>query len=137
MQSFILLGTDTDAGKTTLSLLWLARFGSRYAYWKPVETGPSDSATVRQLVPEATIHAPAFRLETPVAPPLAARQEGRRVPSAAELAVACPRSGPLLVESFGGPMSPLNENELQTALIEKLNLPCILVGPSTLGAVGR
>ena len=41
MSGFVVLGTDTDAGKTTFSLIWLARFAAEYAYWKPVETGPS------------------------------------------------------------------------------------------------
>ena len=43
----------------------------------------------------------------------------------------------LLVESFGSPFSPLNETELQIDLIRALDMPCLLVGPSTLGAVGR
>ena len=37
MSDLIILGTDTDAGKTTFALLWLAAFGE-YGYWKPVET---------------------------------------------------------------------------------------------------
>ena len=52
------VGTDTDAGKTAFSLLFLTAFADRFAYWKPVETGDSDTEKVRRLVPSATIFDP-------------------------------------------------------------------------------
>ena len=138
MSDLVVLGTDTDAGKTTLALLWMTAFGDEYAYWKPVETGDSDTACVRRLVPLATVWEPVARFAEPVAPPLAARREGRPVPSAAEIRLARPVSDlPLLVETFGGPLSPLNETELQSELIRKLASPAILVASSALGAIGR
>ena len=137
MSDLLLLGTDTDAGKTTVALLWLTRFHARYAAWKPVETGTSDSETLAKLVPEAQIHAPSARFAAPLAPPLAARLEGRGVPSAQTLCVSRPASERLLIESFGGPFAPLNDDELQVELIRLLGVPSLLVGPSTLGAVGR
>ena len=39
MKGFIVCGTDTDAGKTTFSLAWLAAYPDEFAYWKPAETG--------------------------------------------------------------------------------------------------
>src|SRR5437762_13901470 len=104
----IILGTDTDAGKTTFALLWLHAFADRYAYWKPVETGPSDTETVRRLAPDATIYPPAQRFEAPVAPPLAARRMDKTVWSAERIAAARPvsRDEPLLIETFGSPCSP-------------------------------
>lgn len=138
MSELIVVGTDTDAGKTTFALLWLTAFGDRFGYWKPVETGPSDTETVRRLVPHATVFDSAVRLETPVAPPLAAKREGRSIPTASDLAKLRPHfASPLLIESFGGPLSPLNQGELQIELIRKLGAPCVLVGSSAVGAVGR
>lgn len=138
MSDLIVLGTDTDAGKTTFALLWMTAFGERYAYWKPVETGASDTACVRRQVPLATVWEPVARFAEPVAPPLAARREGRPVPSAAEIRLARPASDlPLLIETFGGPLSPLNETELQAELIRRLGGPAILVASSALGAIGR
>jgi adenosylmethionine-8-amino-7-oxononanoate aminotransferase len=137
MTDLLVLGTDTDAGKTTTALLWLARFQGRYAAWKPVETGPSDSETCARLVPGVYIHSPVARFTAPLAPPLAARREGRTVPSARDLAAARPIGGPLLIETFGGPFAPLNDQELQIDLIRELGAPSVLVGPSALGAVGR
>ena len=138
---FVVLGTDTDAGKTTFSLLWLAAFADDYEYWKPLETGDSDSETVRRLVPAAGVHPPVMRFAEPVAPPLAARREGRTIPTAAELAATRPtptNAGTgLLIETFGGPFSPLNDSELQIEFVRELRLPTVLIGSSTVGAIGR
>ncbi len=137
MSDFIVLGTDTDAGKTTFALLWLAAFADEYAYWKPLETGASDSDTLRSLVPGATVHPPLASFQSPVAPLLAAIQSGGTVPSAAAIAASRPAAHPLLIETFGGPFSPLNADELQTELVRRLALPCVLVTPSRVGAIGR
>jgi adenosylmethionine-8-amino-7-oxononanoate aminotransferase len=141
MSDVVIVGTDTDAGKTTFAALWLAAFPDHYEYWKPVETGPSDTETVRGLVPDAKTHPPVRRFREPVAPPLAARREGGEVPSSAILAAKVPSPGKparrLLVETFGGPLSPLNDGELQIRLIQRLNRPVLLVGSSAVGAVGR
>ncbi len=141
MIDFIILGTDTDAGKTTFALLWLARFAEQYAYWKPVETGDSDAGLIAELTPAAFVHPSLARFKTPVAPPLAARLEGAHVPAASDIAARIPRAlngkRALVIETFGGPFSPLNETELQMALIRKLGVPCVLVSSTTLGAMGR
>jgi adenosylmethionine-8-amino-7-oxononanoate aminotransferase len=138
---FCILGTDTSAGKTTFAALWLAAFPDEFEYWKPVETGDSDSELVRQLVPGVAVHSPDCRFRDSVAPPLAARREGRRVPPAADLVRAQPaprdtRHG-MLIETFGSPFSPLGDAELQVELIRGLGCPCVLVGSSRLGAIGR
>jgi adenosylmethionine-8-amino-7-oxononanoate aminotransferase len=141
MTDLLILGTDTDAGKTTLALLWLAAFPADYEYWKPVETGDSDTERVRRLVPTASVHAPLARFREAVAPALAARREGGAVPPAGAIARARPdpRSPGrrLLVETFGSPLSPLNEAELQVALVKELAVPAVLVTSSAIGAVGR
>src|SRR3977135_2251866 len=118
----IILGTDTDAGKTTFALLWLHALPAQCAYWKPVETGPSDTETVRRLAPDATIYPPTQRFEEPVAPPLAARRPGQSAWSAQCLAPLRPvcSDKALLIETFGSPFSPLNDSELQIELIGRL-----------------
>jgi adenosylmethionine-8-amino-7-oxononanoate aminotransferase len=137
--NLIILGSDTDAGKTTFALLWLSAFADQYAYWKPIESGPSDSDTVRRLVPEALVYPPAQRFAQPVAPPLAARQQSESVWTVDRLAAArpAPPTKSLLIETFGSPFSPLNEHELQIELIRRLNAMTILVSSSALGAIGR
>jgi adenosylmethionine-8-amino-7-oxononanoate aminotransferase len=135
--NLLVLGTDTDVGKTTFSLLWLHFRGG--AYWKPVETGPSDTEMIRRLAPGSVAHSPAQRFDEPVAPPLAARRAQTTVASAERIAQALPRAGgqPLLVETFGSPFSPLNDQELQIDLIRRLDMPGVLVSSTTLGAIGR
>src|SRR5262249_21935133 len=141
MTDFIILGTDTDAGKTTLALLWLAGFADAYEYWKPLETGDSDTERLRGLVPAARVHPPLCRFPQAVAPLLAARMGGATVPAASAIAAARPsvngRGRRVVVETFGSPFSPLNDTELQLALIQALALPSVLVTPAAVGAIGR
>jgi adenosylmethionine-8-amino-7-oxononanoate aminotransferase len=69
---------------------------------------------------------------------LAARREGRPIPPAAEIARSRPVGDrPLLIETFGGPLSPLNESELQLEFIRRLGCPAVVVASSALGAIGR
>jgi adenosylmethionine-8-amino-7-oxononanoate aminotransferase len=138
MTGFVVLGTDTDAGKTAFCAQWLTAFSGRFAYWKPVETGASDTETIHQLVPSATLFPPLARFAAPVAPVLAAAREGRTMPGVGEVLAAVPTSPlPLVVETFGGPLSPFTEETLQTELLVALELPAVLVTSSTVGAVGR
>jgi adenosylmethionine---8-amino-7-oxononanoate aminotransferase len=137
MSDLLIVGTDTGAGKTTFAMLWIAAFADEYAYWKPLETGESDSATVRRLVPGANIHEPLRAFKQPVAPLLAGRLQDVAIPTASAIASVRPAFSPLLVETFGGPFSPLNEHELQIELVRAFELPCILVSSSEVGAVGR
>jgi adenosylmethionine-8-amino-7-oxononanoate aminotransferase len=140
MTDFIILGADTDAGKTTFALLWLQLFADRWDYWKPIETGDSDAERVARLCPAARVHPPVARFAAPLAPPLAARLEGTRVPTGREIADCFPRarsSDGVVIETFGGPFSPLNDTELQLALVRELNLPCVLVSSTKLGGIGR
>ena len=138
MNGFVVVGTDTDAGKTAFSLLYLAAFPGQFAYWKPAETGDSDSEKVRSLVPGATIFEPLARFSEPVAPALAARREGLTMPGVSEILAAIPTTElPLLIETFGGPLSPLTEDVLQLELIRALALPVVLVSSTSVGAIGR
>ncbi len=138
MNSFVVLGTDTDAGKTTFCLLWMAAYHSTFAYWKPLESGASDSAQVRALVPGAEVLKPIAHFEDAVAPPLAARRVGKTISPAVELARLKPAiAGPLVIESFGSPFSPLNETELQHSFLQALGVPACLITSSSVGAIGR
>ncbi len=138
MSDAIILGTDTDAGKTTFSLLWMTAFPKDFAYWKPVETGPSDTETVERLVPEARVHPPLARFRDAVAPEVAAEREGRSVPAVGEILGAVPEdTRSLLIETFGSPLSPLRPNVLQIELIRQFERLSLLVGTTAVGAVGR
>ena len=138
MNGIIVVGTDTDAGKTGFCAQFLHAFPGEFSYWKPVETGTSDTETIRRWVPSAAVFDPLARFVEPVAPMLAAAREGRRMPSISEVIDGVPDSPlPLLIETFGGPMSPWTEGALQAELIAALDLPVILVTSSAVGAIGR
>jgi len=139
MTDFIILGSDTDAGKTTFAALWLAAFGEPWAYWKPLESGESDSERVRRLVPSATVLPPFRSFAEPVAPMLAAQSIGELIPPAPEIVAArpSPHDRRLVIETFGSPFSPLNDAELQVELIRRLARPAVLVSSSAIGAIGR
>lgn len=138
MTGFVVVGTDTDAGKTGFCAQFLHAFAGQFAYWKPVETGDSDTETIRRLVPSATVFDPLARFVEPVAPVLAAKRAGVTMPSIADLIAAIPDSPlPLLIETFGGPLSPFTEDTLQVELVAALGLPTILVTSSKVGAVAR
>jgi adenosylmethionine-8-amino-7-oxononanoate transaminase/dethiobiotin synthase len=138
MTGFVVLGTDTDAGKTSFCAQWLSAFVDQSAYWKPVETGDSDTETIRRLVPSATVFAPLARFQAPLAPVLAAAQEGRAMPSISEVVEAVPAAPrALVIETFGSPLSPFTEETLQAELVAALGLPALLVTSSAVGAIGR
>jgi adenosylmethionine-8-amino-7-oxononanoate aminotransferase len=138
MTGFVVVGTDTDAGKTWFCTEWLKAHSSEYAYWKPVETGDSDTAKVRAAVPGATIFEPLMRFEEAVAPTLAAERAGKSLPTIAEVIAAIPNSEkPIVLETFGSAMSPFGPGVLQAELLAELGWPIVLVSQSTVGAIGR
>lgn len=141
MNDIVILGTDTEAGKTTFSLLWMATFSNTFEYWKPLETGVPDSATLAALVPAATIHRSLRHFAEPVAPLLASIRANAPLPSPRDVAARVPTpSNPsrgLLIETFGGPFSPFSGDDLQVEFLRHLARPCLLVTPSRVGAIGR
>mgnify|MGYP001048260138 CR=1 FL=1 len=57
------------------------------------------------------------------------------MPGVADVLAAVPASDrPLLIETFGGPFSPVDDDTLQIELIRELGLPVVLVTSSAVGA---
>ena len=138
MNGFVVCGTDTDAGKTWFCIEWLKANADGYAYWKPVETGESDTAKVRAAVPGATVFDPLLQLGEAIAPTLAAKRAGVAMPSIADVLAAIPVcEKPIVLETFGSPLSPFGPSVLQAELLVALGWPIVLVTLSTVGAIGR
>ncbi len=131
MRRFLLLGTDTDVGKTTVAAALCTaalRAGLRVSACKPVETGAlfakpdvvfrasaasSDLDVVRAIAGEAVRCVSGVRLELAAAPSAAARAAGVIAPSVADC-VACVRSAEdatdvVVVETCGGALTPLSD----------------------------
>jgi dethiobiotin synthetase len=143
-------GTDTAVGKTlvTAALAWsLKELGLDVGVMKPVETGvvkgrSSDADRLRvaaQMSDSLDLVRPyAFRL--PVAPLDAARAERRTIKIAAIMQAyraLQAQHGLLLVEGVGGVHVPMTPTMDVLDLIEKLNVPVLVVGRAGLGGVNH
>lgn len=135
---FVIVGTDTDVGKTVVSAAIVAALDAYY--WKPVQSGldgETDSQTVARLsgAPDDRIFAEAWRLRRPASPHLAARDEGVEIDAAALNPPQC--DGPLVIETAGGVMTPLSARALTIDLLERWRLPVILVARTRLGTINH
>ena len=157
-KNFFITGTDTDAGKTFVTqalLLNAQQQGLKTLGLKPVAAGGlvdipgSDQqgnddavklmAAATQKLPYAQINPVLF--EQPIAPHIAAEQEGRNISVQAlsgfvRGALMTP-ADIRLIEGAGGWMVPLNGRQPLSALAKELNTPVILVVGMKLGCLNH
>lgn len=154
-QAIFITATDTDAGKTTVTLELLARYnalGAKTAALKPIACGAEltvngwrnadaqllqDAATVKKSYCEVN----PFLFLDPSSPNIAARKENRTV-SVEELVNACNSSlswdaDYLLIEGAGGWDVPLNQQETLSDFVKALRIPVILVVAIKLGCINH
>lgn len=145
LNALLITGTDTDVGKTVLTTA-LAAYWQKYqscrslGIMKPIQAGLGDRELYTQLfsLAQSPEEITPLYFQAPLAPPLAAAREGRRV----ELQVVWQALEKLrssrdwvLVEALGGLGSPVT-NELTVAdLAAEWRLPTVLVVPVRLGAI--
>ena len=139
----VVVGTDTDIGKTVISALVVE--GLNAHYWKPVQCGDleigGDTGRVAKLCGlsaeerKQRLLAEAYRLKAPASPNQAAREEGFAV-DPAQLNLP-PVDGPLVVETAGGLLVPLRDDYLQIQQIQQWQLPVLLVARSGLGTLNH
>ncbi len=154
------IGTDTEVGKTYQAAAlarWLVRAGVRVGVYKPVASGtngssgeaaePSDAWLLHQA---ASLSCELSRVgpqqfTAALAPPLAARLEGKQVNEALLLEGALWWRGQcdfLIVEGAGGALSPLSDSMSSLDLAGRLRaaglpLPLVLVAANRLGVVNH
>ena len=137
----VIVGTDTDVGKTVVSALVVQGLGA--TYWKPVQSGleeGGDSGRVQRLLnlPPERLLPEAYRFEAPVSPHWAAEREGVRIDrQKLELPTLEQVPGPLVVETAGGLLVPLRRDWLQIEQIAHWRLPVLLVARSGLGTLNH
>ena len=149
MNAFFVTGTDTDAGKTTVTaglLRAFARTGVPAFAVKPVQTGCVESGHGLEAPDVASWRRAGGRgralyaFRVPCSPHLAARMEGVSL-RAAEVARACRESaaaeGVTLFEGAGGLYVPLNDEETMLDLMRALRLPVLLVVANRLGCLNH
>jgi dethiobiotin synthetase len=145
----VFTGTGTGIGKTFLAVATVkswARQGAEVVGYKPIESGVVNiEETDGHLLDLAsTFHVkpslPMVRLKAPKSPHVAAREEGVNIPlgSIAD-AIADARyrhPATLVVEMPGGLFSPITEDELAVAFVERLRpTAVVLVAPDRLGVM--
>lgn len=156
-RGWFITGTDTGIGKTVVSAMLLLQFkemGRRVMYMKPVQTGCETRDTERVapdpefclrlagLTPNADEYADIcpYRLLMPTSPHLAAAQENvvisldRIVSSFRRLQE---RYDPIIVEGAGGVLVPLNKQDTMLTLMQRLNLPVVVVCRAGLGTLNH
>lgn len=154
-RGLFITGTDTGVGKTYVSCL-IARAarsqGVRIGVYKPVCSGATHDASgqwvwddVERLADAAGGSFPKDRIcpqcfAAPLAPPLAARREGRSVDRDLLREGAAwwvGRVDLLLVEGAGGLCAPITEDELASDLATDLGFPLVIVAADRLGAINH
>jgi len=146
-QTLLITGTDTEVGKTVLTSA-LAAYWRQYhpqtslGLMKLLQTGVGDEEHYQALFRDQThwqLVTP-LRFTAPLAPPIAAAQEGKTVDLALlwqALIQLQSKHSRVLVEALGGLGSPVTP-ELTVADIAGLwRLPTLLVAPVKLGCLGQ
>lgn len=154
MNSVFVTGTDTDVGKTRISVALielLQRQGKRVAAMKPIASGcemtvdglRNDDAL--QLRQQADVELP-YELMNPyafapaIAPHIAAEQVGKVMDLLLikqHFALIQQQSDAVVVEGAGGWLVPINQTATMADLAIKLNLPVILVVDIRLGCINH
>jgi dethiobiotin synthetase len=150
-------GGHTDVGKTFVAcaLIRAAReAGLAVEALKPIASGfdPADwagsdpgrllAALDLEATPETLHHITPWRFTAPLAPPMAARQEGVSLPLGPIIDLCAARLGAsaadlFVLEGVGGLMSPLADGATGLDLMTSLGLPVLLVGGGYLGAISH
>lgn len=139
-------GTDTGVGKTMLAALLVRRLRERgfdAVGVKPICSGGRDDAVALHRASggvAALDEINPWHFKAPVAPTLAARQEGKRA-TLAEVARHLRKLkrhfAPLVTEGAGGLLSPLGEGFDSRDLLIRLAATPLIVGVNQLGVVNH
>jgi dethiobiotin synthetase len=153
-RGIFITGTDTDVGKSYVAALVakaLTRAGHRVGVYKPVASGcilQDDELISEDAVllwkaagrPGDLEHVCPQRFAAPLAPHLAAREEGKRVDGKLlreGLQYWRERSDIVLVEGAGGLMSPLSGDDYNADLAREFGYPLLVVSPNVLGTINQ
>ncbi|MEM8640327.1 MAG: dethiobiotin synthase [Cyanobacteria bacterium P01_G01_bin.54] len=147
MTALLITGTDTEVGKTLLTTALIAYWQQHLdpaalGVMKLMQAGEGDGELYQRLfdfaqLPETLVP---LKFQAPIAPPLAAEQEGRTVNLAvvwqayAQLQAAHKQ---VIVEGVGGLGSPVTRELTVADLGAMWRLRAVLVVPIRLGAIGQ
>lgn len=154
-KGLFITGTDTNVGKTLIGqgiVQYLRSHRIRVGAYKPVASGIERNLSgdlvwcdveayftaLEGRFPRASICPQCF--EAPLAPPIAARHEGRTVDEqllASGIEFWRENADVVIVEGAGGWLSPLSDNFLNADLAQRLNYPVVVVARLGLGTINH
>jgi dethiobiotin synthetase len=132
----MICGIGTDVGKTLAAAIIVQAIQGHY--WKPVQAGSleqSDTQTVQRLVKEAVCYPEAYRFLHPVSPHQASALEDIKICREA-FHLPTP-SCPLVIESTGGILVPMNGNNLLMDLYASWDCEWIVVSRHYVGSINH
>jgi len=137
--AFFVTGTDTGIGKTVVSAMLTKALNA--SYWKPIQAGleeETDTEFVRRTTNflGSQIKSECYRLNTPMSPHAAAEIDDVEI-SIDDFELPDYSTEHLVVEGAGGLHVPINDHDMIIDLISYLQLPVVLVAPSTLGTLNH
>ncbi|WP_341530686.1 dethiobiotin synthase [Nostoc sp. UHCC 0302] len=147
MNTLLITGTDTEAGKTVVTTA-LAAYWQKYypqrrlGIMKPIQSGVGDREWYQKLfsLEQSAEEITPLYFQAPLAPPLAAAKENRQVDLAVvwqTLSRLQKRCDFLLIEALGGLGSPVTAELTVADLAGEWRLPTVLVVPVRLGAIAQ
>jgi dethiobiotin synthetase len=137
-RGFIVSGTDTGIGKTTVAAMLVLALDA--LYWKPIQSGTQDGTDTQRvraltLLPDDRFLPERYVLLQPLSPHRAAELDGVAIEPETLMVPAAART--LIVEGAGGLMVPITRRFLQLDLFADWGLPIILCARTALGTINH
>lgn len=153
-KGFFITGTDTGVGKTVVAgafIRALGMLGVRACGMKPVESGclregdvliPRDGEFLKNIahMEESIEQVTPVRLESPLAPYVAAGLEGRKIDISLcrrEFERLSRKYEAVVVEGIGGILVPITEDYFVIDMIREMELPLVVVSRPVLGTINH
>lgn len=135
MKGFFITGTDTDVGKTIISATLMLALKAHY--WKPIQSGESDTAKVRHLteLPGTHFLPSIYSLKASLSPNQAAELENTKIELSHCHSLITEHF--CIVEGAGGVFTPLADQICLLDLMKLYQLPIIIVSRGTLGCINH
>ncbi|NEU71362.1 ATP-dependent dethiobiotin synthetase BioD [Hassallia byssoidea VB512170] len=147
MNTLLITGTDTEAGKTVfttaLAAYWQIYYPQRrLGIMKPIQSGEGDRELYQKLfsLDQSASEITPLYFKAPLAPPIAAARENREVDLGLvwqTLEKVRSRHDIILIEALGGLGSPITSELTVADLAGEWRLPTVLIVPVKLGAIAQ
>ncbi|MBE9040916.1 ATP-dependent dethiobiotin synthetase BioD [Oscillatoriales cyanobacterium LEGE 11467] len=145
--ALLIAGTDTEVGKTVLTSALLAYWQRhcrhrRFGIFKPIQSGTGDRELYDRLFDseQTPDEITPLYFQAPLAPPVAARREGRDIDLGLvwrQFRALSQERDWVFMEALGGLGSPVTDELTVADLARDWRLPTVLVVPVKLGAIAQ